>query len=367
MRSFHRTICGLLVGSVVTLLSNSSLRADTITIDPDGAGAASAVTDATGFDFALGNSLAQGGNAAIAKFVATAAVTTVVPGLGTILTGGTQDSFDLFYQSKIDAIQTTTGTSPLAPGTEMTAVLAFQEVIKSVTFNEDGSVRATFGLASAQTNNFLELWFDATPDADNLAGTGFNDGTLILSGRISSEGPSDFTRDTLAGGPFVALDQNGVNNYDGAGGNTGPTAASNLGGAISSVRGNGQTNVTAEVLAYDPSFFVLPPGVTIAFSIAETTLSVPFNNVDPSGRFAEAPGGVAPVDAGAGLGDVVAGLGSVNGGNIVTEGGGVSIQLKTDGNSSFVVTPEPGSLAMFTLGLAGLALRGLKRRKLAAA
>jgi hypothetical protein len=106
--------------------------------------------------------------------------------------------FDVLYQATMANLIGLAPTDP--PGTlphiltttglnntfEITVVARFREVVNTVTTNADGSVTATFILANDQPNNFIEFWVDTTINANNLAGTGFNDGTLGLTGTVQS-------------------------------------------------------------------------------------------------------------------------------------------------------------------------------------
>ena len=68
-----------------------------ITFDPDGGGSTPPITDLTGLDWVPGNALADGGNLAVAAFMADA-TKTVVPGFATFYTGGTQIPFATYFR-----------------------------------------------------------------------------------------------------------------------------------------------------------------------------------------------------------------------------------------------------------------------------
>src|SRR5207247_1640557 len=117
---------------------------------------------------------------------------------------------------------------------EVTFVARFREKVTAVT-----ATSASFAAASGGTN-FVEIWF-GPKNADDLAGTGFNDGTKIMSGTVVSD-VSNFGVDTSV--PPDQLDQFGTDNY--------PT--------IQTLTGNGSTILNGAVSVTDTTFFPLTPG-----------------------------------------------------------------------------------------------------------
>src|SRR5439155_2523945 len=137
------------------------------------------------------------------------------------------------------------------------------------------------------------------------------------------------------------LDQSGVDNYT-------------LPVDLHTVGGGGTAKISGPVSFFDPAFFTAgftAPG-KVVFSIFQAQLSLPFLTVDPSARFSELPGGVAPILDGAGLG--VVSLGTVNG-QVVSFGGagGPDFQFQQDGSQSFdlLAVPEPTTMALWSIGL----------------
>jgi hypothetical protein len=53
-------------------------------------------------------------------------------------------------------------------------------VVSGVTMVRTEPVAAPAAVQAA--NSFIEIWYDATPDANSLTGTGYNDGTRIYFG-----------------------------------------------------------------------------------------------------------------------------------------------------------------------------------------
>lgn len=332
----------LLFGALAVALSfGSSARAGTVlSFDPDGLGAEATITDFLGFDWLPGNALADRGNQAVANFIAGAGDTT----------------FELYYHAKIFNVPPFAGGSLLteagprnAPlNSEYTIVTAFREEVVDVT-SAGGTTTAKFDLV-AGAPNFLEVWYDSTPDADDLSGLGFNDGIRILGASVTDILASTFTANLNA--PITDLDDFGTDNYP----------------LIDTIQGSGSTQLQATVDFADPAFFKnLPPGLNVLFKLFtdfDTTQTLPFDSVNPSARFYKAPLGVAPVIDGAGAG--VASLGTVNGS--LTGSGGPDVQFEADANQSFNLqaVPEPASLAIWAVA-AGLLGPFARRRRIAKA
>lgn len=288
--------------------------ADPVLFDPDGAAAGNSPVVIGGLDWSVGNAVAIGGNQAVANFLAGSGPTT----------------FEVRYQAVLAGYIDTNGTT-IAPsginqpgGFEITVVAKFFEQVVSV--STAGSIAtASFAAAADQTGGFFEIWYDAAPNASNLAGTGFQDGLRILSGAVASAS-GNFTVTSTNGS--VLLDQFGPDNYNGQ----------------QTVPGIGASQVRFNVDqgSVDPNFF-LSPILSVAFN---TTNKLAFQETNPSALFF----GYAPS------------IGSINGALPIPPGGR-DIIFQADGNNSFAV-PEPSSLALAGLGLVGmLASRRLRRRR----
>ena len=196
-------------------------------------------------------------------------------------------------------------------------------------------------------DNFFRIYYDPAKNANDLAGTGFNDGTLILEGTIQPGGANNFLANAFNtpldpsddGGPGNPLDAHGTNNYP----------------AISSINGNGGSSILIAVTFFDPNFFLTPPTVIEIDFTSNNHLN--FNNTDPSALFFRGDGSSTP-------GATVASVGTCNGCPAETA---PNVIVQVDGSSSFtsVQTPLPGSLAMIGSGLGLLLLAGggvLRRR-----
>jgi MYXO-CTERM domain-containing protein len=299
------------VAAAAVAMAASSVMADPINFDADGPGIFAPV-QANQFDWLPGNALAVGGNQAVANFLANQS------------DGGNRPTnFTLLYQARLTAITNAANANvtpagldypipnpPTANEFEITIVAALQERVTAVLGNT-----ALFDDAGVpQTNNFVEVYFDNNfaTRANDLAGTGFNDGLRIASGVVDIVNSNFTTLDNVA--PHDPLDQaGGVNNYPGQ----------------LTVSGLGVTGLEATInpASLNPAFWVdLPTALT--FHLFTTTVN-----------------GLLPIGAGA---------------------GGPSIQLQADASNTFTQTPgivpEPATAMLGLMGLAGLAFGRRSRR-----
>jgi hypothetical protein len=229
-----------------------------VQFDPDGAAVQSGALTVRGIRLAPGNAL----------FDDLTSAAEVV--------GGT--AFQYRHQASIAALIDAEGdlVVPLglndSVGYELTYVCNSTMRISAVSANE-----VKYEVANSQaSNSFSEIWFDPTPDADALAGTGYNDGVLIYSAApntsIASAGVlSPSPRVT---GPFELYDQFGSDQY--AGFETVPFSGSSEHGYLT--------------LAQDTSFFIS----AISQHLQTTNPAAPFTTTDPSQLFAALPNGQAP-------------------------------------------------------------------------
>jgi hypothetical protein len=313
------------VGILLAIGSSAQavLTTNAIGFDPDGAGNALAVTVDT-FDFRPGNALSLGGSTAYQNFVNS--------------NGAVQTPFDLLLQTSLKDMRLGNGPLFVLPaGSEITMVLRARQQISSVV---PGTTTTITTGPVAGSSTFLELYYDGTPNVDDLAGTGFNDGILILSASMANASSSLFS--TPGGG---ALDQHQANDYPPLTG--GPT-----------ISGNGA--FTSNINYANPDFFLTPP----AAATFTTLLSTPFLLVDPSAAFQFTPGGSAngqladvngPTTAGAGLGAPSLGT------------NGPDLQFQSTSELTFTTIPEPATAGLSALGVLGLLGWCLHRRRHAAA
>jgi hypothetical protein len=289
-----------------------SVMADTINFDSNGATGGAAFTAITGLDVLPGNSLAQG------------AIPTA--------TNPAVTNYNQYFQGVINAALLSGGGSTTITNAaqEFTIVLGYHGTASSIPV-VPGLV--SLGLQNT-TGSYFEIWYDTTPDSSALNGTGFRDGTLVMSGTISGA-TGNFQVDVPpAPQPF---DQSGANNY----------------GTELTVTGRGTLTVKATIASYDHSFFQgIPDSLQIAFATGNTTTDLPFTNADPSRQY-ETPGGTVVPSYVGHEADVVPYVNGLTPGDLAAE---------TDANVFFSVAPTPdvasaGGLLMGLVGMMGLGRR----------
>ncbi len=269
--------------------------------------------------------------------IATAAVFEWLPG-ATYSQGGSQalddyftsggtvhNEFTTYFQTKLAAIKDTNGDvvfDPAANGVEVTVVAGFGE---KIAFADPATNTVYFDFADGQPNEFLEIYFDTTPDADTVAGTGFNDGTLVLRADITDVPYSFFQ---VVGDP--------------AAGDVAPLnlASPDFAGVLT-VLGGGTTTLEAETTYRNASVFKIPV-LSMRFDITSHT---PFDTVTPSDSFVTManPGtgdGPSPTSFNVGAGIPGVGVGFINGAGSLSGVGGPDITFQSEVVNTFIVAPR---------------------------
>jgi hypothetical protein len=328
---------GTIVAAVAVLGISlvSPAGADTILFNPNGGAGGPGTLAVATFDEKVDNALGVGAVAAI----------NATP------IGGTSTRFEVDYQASMIALVGADGHTLAAPGTIIGGVVTNQITIIAHFFETATVTSATsvsINTNTSQAGSFMEIYSSPAPTANDLFGTGFRDGNLILKavGNAGSPGSGSFSNT----GPANAqqFDQFGANNYP---------------GVTSVVGSGGGTALTFRVTDFASNYFITP--VTSYTFLFNTSNVTPFNEADPSFMFYSLPdtGGALgaagrPVSGSPGPSpNVTPNIGTINGLN------GMDFQLQSDANSTFAAIPEPSSIVMTMTGFGVVSLATLRARR----
>jgi len=332
-----------LIATALLAALGASTQANAYLFNPDGVVGGHATQDITAFDWQPSNVLADNGNLAVANFLLNQA------------DGGSRDvTFKVWAQGQLFGTTGNNITGLCTPGEstctggdyEITYTLGYTEKVTGVVIPglTGGTATAGFTFVNDGTS-FLDIFYDPLKDSDNLAGSGFDNGTRILSSQIIPTTGGSFESYPSTGQTFDGTpDGNqyvGITTLE-----TPPSGGSNvdikLAAALSTVPGT---------LYRDANFFTQEIN---SLQFNGLSLSPRFTTVNPS-RFFD---GLAGGSNGAGITPLI---GLVNG--IAYNGDNPDIQLQTDPNMPITAKiPEPTSIALLGLGLGALGMVSRRRR-----
>jgi len=342
-------VARLLVALMVAAFAIGGLaqqaQADAIVFSPFGNGNTGPTLQAQSFDWFPGSALARNLNN---------------------VNGVPQNTqFTLYYQSFLTGVGTTGTTSAVIdsgltsatrgdvlvnPGLQnsqhaFTIAAAFTEQITgvNVTFNPttgNWEREISFGVVPGTAPNFVNIYAVTPGSFDVRQGTGFAQGTPIMTATVSTQG---FSASFKQIGTASAANPTGTFVPTLGAFDTFDTTDADLG--LQSILGNGSTNLVANVTSANAAYF--PNGLAGLQLVFQTTNSLPFNAVTPSLRFFN---GSAVFDRN---------ILPINGFN------SPDTEFQADASNNFVtaVVPEPGSVSMALTGLGILSLVGLRARR----
>jgi hypothetical protein len=314
--------------------------------DPTGTGTTGLLI--SGFDWNATSFLARGGMTAIRNFSA---------GTGPV-------TFDVHTHATLSAFQTPSGprsSAGLNSAYEFTMIGAFGMEVTNVTNLSPGVATATFrttagGRLRDGSNPFLAIYHDTTPDSVALSGSGYGaagDTLVARANAVISQTAGIFLS---FDSPTVALDSLGTNDWPGVETVTGTGSQTVIQlGDFTDVNLNFFTNGIAGLAL-----------VLDSLAFANTSISLPFTNVDPSdcfslvGSFCTADTATAPrLEAD---GPIIPNIGSVNG-RFASDA--PDFLAQTDFSSPIATTVIPVPAAVWLFGSALAAGLGLARRRVA--
>lgn len=324
--SKQRRTGGLLMAALVALgvvAGGPSVQAAStvsFSFDPNGVPAGAQTVDT--FQEATGNAVAQNS----VNLINAALTQSALMGGASVTTG----PFEVFYQATMLAV-THNGVTVFSPGTtgtnQITVTAGFFE---TATVSSNFPSTALFNANTSQAGSFIEFYSNPTVTANNSTGTGFRDGTQILTGtaNVGTALSGNYTNNgTIA--PF--------DNFDN------PTPAKFAG--VSSVVGQGSSTLTFNITSTNSLYFVTPlTSLTLSFSTQNTTSPQPFQGVSPSQAFYNSATGTTP--------GYSPSIGTINGSN------GADFQFATQAFDT--VVPEPASITLAATGIGIVSLASLR-------
>ncbi len=264
------------------------------------------------------------------------------------------DSTTLLYQARLGLFVDSDG-NPLGGtglntpgGYEITAVIEADVKLSAVS----GSVSVTDGSSTGSMPSemeitldssgsaVIELYIDSAMDANNLGGTGFNNGTRFMSADLFELTTEVRVLDDGAGNALMGLlDQFNIDNFAGQ----------------QTFRSSGSTTADGDVKSVDPAFVINPINI-FQFELidVDSTTSTAFQQADPSMQF-EGIGGSTPYVPDLGLFNAAPDgqFQADSSASFLLSDGEIHGRKFHDLNANGIDDSEPG-LAGVTINLAGL-------------